>query len=78
MEGFRARFEFTSDGGQHLSEVGTVCEIYDEKICKHARYTFDHKLIVKAGDYVELIDGQWFLIRNGTGSLIEGKWDTLK
>jgi hypothetical protein len=78
LEGFKARFEFDSESGQHLSEVGTVCEIYDKDICCHARYTFDHEVIVKAGDYVELIDGQWFLIRNGEGSLIEGKWDRLE
>jgi len=39
-----------------------------------ARFSFDKTIICLPTDEIELKDGQWYLIRNGISTLIEGKW----
>jgi hypothetical protein len=55
-----------------------MAEINTSVICSHVRFVFDKTLIAGPEDEFDLIDGQWFLIRNNNATLIEGKWDRIK
>jgi hypothetical protein len=43
--------------------------------CKNARFVFDKQISVGKDDVLELLNGQFFLISNGTRTTLEGKWD---
>ena len=62
------RFKLPKDV-QHLHEINT------EQVCTNAKYTFDFELLCESDDIFELVNGQWFLIRDGIHILIEGKWE---
>jgi hypothetical protein len=59
------------------AEVGIYSEIGDECISTTTKFVFDHEIISKPGDFFQLLDGQWFLVRYGVATLIEGKWDRI-
>ena len=62
---------------EYPPDLDTLKEINSGQICPVARYVFDREIIVKPDDFFALIDGQIFRIRNGVGTLVEGKWDRL-
>ena len=55
------------------SGVGT--EIPIGVVCQNARFVFDRAVHLRKNDVLTLVDGQWFVIRDGDATLIEGKWD---
>ena len=54
---------------------GVATEIPKGVVCQNARFVFDRALKMNGKDYLKLVDGQFFLVRNGQDTLIDGKWE---
>ena len=53
----------------------TVYEIGVGVVCRNTRFVFDQMITVKAGQLLELDNGQWFLIDSKNNrTILDGKW----
>ena len=53
----------------------TVYEIGIGVVCRNTRFVFDQMVTVRAGESLELDNGQWFLIdKQNERTLLDGKW----
>jgi hypothetical protein len=58
-----------------IFEGGVATEIPKGVVSKDARFVFDREVRLKQNDYLRLVDGQFFLVRNGHAQQVEGKWE---
>ena len=56
----------------------TIREISIEALSSLVRFRLDRDMICQPNDIFELIDGQWFLLRHGIKTLIEGRWNRIE
>jgi len=64
----------TSNKFRFAPGIDSVSEVNSAEICNIASFRFDKPIACRADDEIELKDGQWYLIRNGISTLIEGMW----
>jgi len=56
-------------------DQGVGTEIPKGVVCENARFVFDRAVQTRKNDYIQLVDGQFFIVQNGYATLLEGKWD---
>lgn len=54
-----------------------IGELDDPGICRNAKFQLDRPLKIDPTDFLELTDGQWFLISNSIRVPISGRWVTM-
>lgn len=64
-----------NDSTLYIFEEGVGSEIPKGVVCTNARFVFDQAVRLTRKDYLQLRDGQWFLVSDGQATLLEGKWD---
>lgn len=57
-----------------LENPGEIKEIPFGCVCSNAKFVFDQPVAMLDQNYIEMVDGQFWLIEGNTHFFLEGKW----